>query len=740
MQLELLNEIEGIKRKILNEIEMLRYHKELNYLCGYLENELNNFKCDSYEDKDLKKYKAELEVFLEIVIGRVNSLIINSKNNSVFDNIQEDKRNKIKELEDIIEDRINYLVTNIPFLGENISVLFNNYKSEYQEGYNHALECAKKRLNTDLGMKNEQILSLYSDTDNLAKSYINKLEVFKSLYIDPLQSLIDNDKKVKDIFKRAYDTLTDETSLNIVKQLEQNYLNAVNECIDKKSSIYLIAVQERMIQDGVKLDSIVDTEEERKRYEDKIRYFSFNKSNDELLDIEQYVNRTGHFKEEFYQLAYAFIEKEKYMLNKFNVSIELYDKLSENTKANIERLFLERIKDADDSYEIVQHLREYGYLKVLDVNYQNFFDSCEFNVKSSYRLENVEADEPLKVELITSPIIVDRYELSVNSTGKKLGTYFYSTDAILINLGDIIKFDYKKYKSGGMERFIEYYDREGKRLKAPKDLDIIDRVFDFYITGQDKDKEVYDLEFNKVFRFKDKDYSGLHMFVDYVGKKIILFSENYGTVYLYDDKFNLLLESSASKLIKEYYSYKWDCLYINEHAFNDGIFTFYFRDKSDNNYYVYYYDFNNMKVLDNFTIKTNNEIKSQFMYSDGCYPFVDKDGYQIGYKDKEGNVIIEPKYYRVGPFINGVACIHNFDNYLINRSGAEVKTGDYEKSTSYYYSYEPSSKDGCYYQYDDKEKKKNRIINKDYYYMNNGYVSILSIDFDNPERVNKKCI
>ena len=737
MEFKIISDIEGLKRKILNEIEMLKYHKELNYLCSFLETELNNMQTNSYDEKELKKLRAELEVFLELIMGRLNSLMINNNSKSVFDNTPEEKKKKLQELEEIIEDKINYLKENIPFLGEKINLLFISMKEKYQDDYNHTIEITRKRLNADLGMKNVIKLSLYTDTNTLDTSYINNLEAFKALYIDPLEPLIANDKKVKEIFKRAYETLTEEKALETVKMLEQNYINQVNECNDKKSSLYLIAVQERMIEDGIRLDSIIDSEETRLKYQDKIKYLRFNASDSTVLEIEEYVNRTGYFRDEFYLVVYALIEKEKYMKNKYSIECSLYNKLSETTKANIEKIFLDRIKDREDSFDIIMRLKKDGYLSVLDDAYQETIAGLEISIKTSIETEDLFEPSRIKLEEVTTGILEKHTNLILKKNGKRLNTYFYISDKELKDFEDITKFEYLKYKASGFELRIEYYDKEGRRIKpGEKDLNIKEQVFDFYITGKDDKKTVYDKNFNKLFDVTDKYPYGAHMYVDYRSRKIILFNEEFRKIFIYDENFNEIAAYNAGDLISDFKSYRHQFVYVNDCCFNEGVFTFYYKEKDTEKVTVCYYDFNNMKELDSFPM-TTTEVRSRLVYSEGAYPYYDEAKYRFGFKDKEGNIIVEPTYYRVGPFINGIAYGSTFDHGFVNRNGEVTQTKRIEELSKYSFDYFVNLKDYYYEQYNSIDKIRGRVISNNTYLINE-YLPILDIDFDNKGKVLKK--
>ena len=72
----ILNEIEYLKEKIDNEIELLSYYKELSYVCDKLKEELASHKYSLDNVLSMKKYKAFLEVFLTQRIGYINKLIV----------------------------------------------------------------------------------------------------------------------------------------------------------------------------------------------------------------------------------------------------------------------------------------------------------------------------------------------------------------------------------------------------------------------------------------------------------------------------------------------------------------------------------------------------------------------------------------------------------------------------------------------------------------------------------------
>ena len=736
MNTSIISEIEGIKRKILNEIEMLKHNKELNYLCDYLTSVLNNMEYDNTDDLSLKKYKARLEVFLSLVMGYLNKILLSKTNESIFDNTTEEHNNKRKELESSIEEDINYLVTNIPFLGENLLDKYSKLKNKYNLEFDETINSTKRRLNVDLGIIDEPIYSLYPDTNTVCSSYINTLIAFKSLYIDPLKQLIDNDKKVREIFKRAYNTLKDEKALDAVKQLEQNYINKVNECCDKKSSLYLLASQETMIRDGLKLDGIVDDEETRLRYERKIKWLDLNSLVDTVLDIEKYVNATGRLSEEFYLAVYALVEKDKYMLRKYNECNHLYERLSDITKANIERIFLKRIEDREDSYEIILKLKKDGYLSVFDENYQTFFNTCEFRIKNDFRLEDYKKDMPYKLDIVRGNFIDTHFNLIEKKTGKRLGSYFNTQERELISIGDIIKFQYVKVRLNSAYKCCVYLDRNGNKLNTPDGIDIIDYAFGYYIAQNGANKEIYDSNFKLVTTIKNIYSLGGELLIDYNSKKSIIINDN--TVVLLDENFKKIGEYYLFHLIDDYSSLYWKICDTDKITFNDGVLTIHFIDAYNKEKHTYYYDFNNMKVIDHFEYPADKEFRINFIYSEGIYPFYDKESRKLGYKDITGTVIGNTEYYATYPFINGVALVSDYttDHLFINRNGETTKCSTMEHGYGFDNIYRYNLRDKYYDQFNAKRESHKVIRNTNSYYIPcRKYIS--EIDFDNPESIKK---
>ena len=100
---------------------------------------------------------------------------------------------------------------------------------------------------------------------------------------------------------------------------------------------------------------------------EKIKRMTLNTKSDIVLELEQY-----GLTPTFCNNLYALIEKEKYLLKRFNVEPTIYPHLSEQTKRALENEFITRNESCAYSLE------SYGYIEVLDPKYEEYFDKHKY--------------------------------------------------------------------------------------------------------------------------------------------------------------------------------------------------------------------------------------------------------------------------------------------------------------------------------------------------------------------------
>ncbi len=178
---------------------------------------------------------------------------------------------------------------------------------------------------------------------------------------------------------------------------------------------------------------------------------------------------------------------------------------------------------------------------------------------------------------------------------------------------------------------------DNRIINCPLDLRddnlIIKQVFDFFIVKNSHIITIYDREFTKLI-----DYVGQYD-VDYKNEYILLQLYNENIVRVYDRNFKYI--NSFDQWIMKFPSYE----------VNDGVIS---ASNSERNLY---FDYLNNKVVDSFEFKQRVSFyANKFLYSEGLYNYIDKNGL-MGYKDLEGNVVIEPKFSVSTPFFHNFACL-----------------------------------------------------------------------------------
>jgi hypothetical protein len=338
----------------------------------------------------VKKYYAWLQYFYENKIEIINKYIVDNRNNSVFDNSDETQMKKVHELEEAINNIFDYIKENYPQFSDYIIDSYYKLKKYYQDEYKKALNNSKKRFNNWIGLPYEPVLSLYPDIHSLINCYINNLEIFYTFCCKDIKSFQEKDIKIRKIFKEGYEKITDSGVIETIKRAENYYDTAICEIMKNSSHLNKLEI----IQDS--MDSVCKTileiakkEEDNCSFNKAIMGMTLNTPKEDILNLVNYAEKNGILSEELYNNLYVIVEKEKYLLLKYNEEAKLYNSLSQKVKIKLEKMFLERIHDYSEieTTEIIDRLKKYGYLKVLDKKYQIFFDEHIFSNRIDFNLK-----------------------------------------------------------------------------------------------------------------------------------------------------------------------------------------------------------------------------------------------------------------------------------------------------------------------------------------------------------------
>lgn len=672
----ILNDIEFLKEKIDNEIETLGYYKELNYVCDKLKDELASYKYSLDDNLSILKYKAFLEVFLEQRIGYINKLIVDKQNKSIFDNRNESDLEKLDELKQSISSLLKYIEDNFPTIGKEVSIEYEKINNYYENAISYTINSTQRKFNMDINVKKEPVLSLYSDTSSVIKSYINKLTAFKLTYVENIKVFVDNDIKVKDLFKRAYETIKEPKALNAVKELELGYQNNIKECLENNNictNTNILLIQENMIQNGLQIDKIIDKEKERNYYYQLITNMDLNYNNlEELLKLEEYVTSNHLYEEDFYKVLYALVEKEKYFSSKCIVVPSIYPKISDKSRVILEKMFIQNLKNLndDEKEEIIIKLKRNGYYKVLDKIYEEYFDTNGFIIKADYHKSVNGYNNELDCKYVHKKLIESHYTIVNKKNGKVIDRIFdtIGDGEIFTNYGDVYQFSGKKIKPfRDYNYYYSFYTKDGRKIKPFKDKSkIIKRILDIYIIEKGEDKKAVDLDFNLLFEFKN--FSPNHvMLVDNEKKNILIYDKD--CLYLYDKYFHEIKKVNVKDIISNEDTFNDNSLvsiYSDSTIYNNGIVPL--NVFCGKNRYIYYYDIINMKKVDLFTIGLTSN--GTYGYSEGLYNYKDGNGF-IGFKNLDGKIVIKPIFAFARPFLSGcsLAFSEDAENGFIDYQG-----------------------------------------------------------------------
>ena len=714
-------DIELLKTKINNEIYSLSMYEELSYVCDSLRKQIDAFPYDENDEYSLKKYRAYLETFLELKIGYINRMIVEKVNGSIFDNRTKDVYEEIKEIESEIDSLLDYIDANFPIIGEEVRREYNKLRDYYVDLLIYTKNSSQRRFDTDVKLEENPtpILSIYSDTASAARSYINRLRAFKIACTDSIKVFVENDKKVKELFKNAYDNIGNPVVVETIKQMENNYIEKVKECIEKGctfTSTLLLKVQESMLEHGLQIDEIVKKEKEKENVYNKLMNMTigFN-SFYELEEIRKYVMEHNIYVEEFYKVLYFLVEKEKYERLRFGIEPEIYNSLSENNKLLLQKLFLSRLslRAGSDTEEVITSLKKNGYLNTMDAGYEHLFNSLACIDTTFYHKEPFDYDPWADLSCIVNKFHEVKF-LELCKNGKEIASMAlpnYCNDADyfekMVKFGNIYRYCYEGYEKRDTRKFYLYFDENGKRIKKiPNDAVIVGYAFDHYIIDNYKGKkqcvvdsnfkvEKYSINLKRTSWQFDKTKNKLISILD-DGEMIV-----EGSDYVFDYSFNSnVIKPCINGVIANKVS-----LSSRKAMTNDGVVPIVANVNIDgeSRSYISYFDIARQKEICHFEYKYFKD--SYYEYSEGLMNFVGENGLE-GYMNIGGKVIIEPQFDVTKPFKNGLAMVKKG-----NETGFIDHKGVFTKADTITWGDEPDyNQDESRYEYHDKKLRSKCFI------------------------------
>ena len=700
---ELVVETKNLKDKILNEIESISMYEELNHLKEGLLNKLNGYEYDPSNKLSLLKYREFLDMFLNIDIKLINNKITKDKELSVYDNREASDINTEKELEEEINKDIELIANAFDCLGEELRAEFDSKKEYFEKAHKDTLSSSKRNSDVELHISDKPILSLYPDTKKLSEIYSDNLRAFINEKIAPVKKLVDNDTKVKEVFKRAYETLTDPKVIEAIKKLEDNYNSSIARCLDHRDSseFNIERVQKVMMENGVQLDSLVEKTKEEVIMCEKINTMTFNTDLNTVKDIEEFVERTGLFADLFYNNLYAIIEKDKFLRKYRDNKSEYYELLSDKSKNELDKIFIERVscENDDELKDTIYRFKKDGYVNVLDKEFESFFKHSYFRENSSYKLNKFDdyregdySEKPFRI-IENSNKNKRNYIMVFDDKQKKpvkLGERVENSK-VYGNIIEVLMYrnDCKKY-SIPCGIHIGMNSGEKRDDFGDNHYDIV--INDYYnglyvVSGIDKKGKVENRErhvafYDSNFFIIDCQYGyKKNIFIDHTNDKAWLLDfDNPGNLIRYDINGSKARRDMHKNVLdyKELFESEQlkDYTIVPQRGFtsvNNGVLVAYFKDKSGRSTKLGIIDLENGRLIDFFDVDWLEKV----VYNDGLYRFYDKESKRYGYKDINGNVMYPAVYTMADNFVNGIAYVSNeaTSGFLTKGSGVNNDIG-----------------------------------------------------------------
>ena len=693
--MDIREEIELLKGEINNQLDVLKYHKDLAVLIDELKSEVNKpkntFRIDNivydYSDIDnldelgLKAYKGYLEVFIEYVIGIINNSIINEKGKeNVFDSRNIELLLKVQEYENLVEYVINYLKDNLPLMEKEAELQYNQIKDKYGKELPESLSFDKSLYYQKIGIKRPATLSLYGSSLFLFKLYANELEIYVNNYIKRLKIFIDSDIKIKETIKRAKELFAGSEALTSIEKLESNYLDNLKICMTNYNSFKdsdILRLQKEMLNRSLNLHDTINRKKSYDAYYKYLHSITFtNYDVNKLLEIEQYVNQYDTIEDDFYDIIYILIEKEK----RYRGDDSLYAKLSREAKLKLDRLFIKRMSylNKEEVEEVLKEYKAKGYIGTTDRTLDPFFDSIKTVKKKSnivkapdlqkgknYLWQNISSEEKEKI---------DKLIKEKNPDCKKQIKRTIKLYNVVNRIGpDLYRLKMNSYP----DEYYYYFDKKFKKIdRFPKNVYISCHAFNFYVGIEDEKIPVLlDNNFNITYKSirKCKDISW-RMYNNGYFVWIEIHENNDETIRILDTNGRFLLEDYLSDVItragiEDYY---FDDSVFVKSSYNDGIISV--KIKSAKDYLIYLYNMANKKIIRTIDIQIDYP---KIDWANGMVPF--EENHRIGFKNYDGEVVIKPQYTKTSGFSGDLAYVEketsegNIERFIIDKEGNVVE-------------------------------------------------------------------
>ncbi len=693
---ELKKEIKLLKTKIYNEIESFRIYEELVPICDMLVKEIDNYQYDDQNELSLKKYRAYLEVLLESRIGVINKMIIGNENSSIFDNRTANAEKELTDLEQELESVLTYINLNLPAIGVEATEKYNSIKEFYTDLIEYTKGSIARSLASDIGAKEGEhsapVLSLYADTSAVNRIFIANLMDYKYRYIDSINKFVENDKKIKETILKAYESDNPQT-IELVKKIDEHYKSVIAKCMDSGNilaNLLLPKIQENVKEIIKQLDQIVYAEEKKKEYRQDLLAMRFNaENNDKILEIDQFVAQTGELTQEFYDVLYVMVEKEKYLVENFGEKPILYSQLSEESKLALEKKFIERLSNRGQEFaqEQIKKLKIEGYPKVLDFEYEEYFKNLDYKEIPSYKFDQIENPVILQCKPYADKKDNKYFVISNVKTGRDIDVTPNERSASVEDsftfCKGIYEMVYNHYDKWGFYKYTHYksWDEEGNRIKVPRDIRVEEKVFgNYYITlfnktGK-KHSKIIDRYGRSLYRDGNIDFFDEYA-IDYEQQQILINNHSTNTMKLFDKDMNLIQTIDIDKIKEEAKKLGANITADTKPSinvaccFNSDTFPIKFGIM------IIYYNLFLDKIIDKFIDKEPKN--SYYGVSEDLFVFKGQNQ-RFGYKERYlGSEEIEPKYIEAHPFYGGVALVkdESHNSYLINSKGNRINISNY---------------------------------------------------------------
>lgn len=663
--MSIMEEIEILKTKISLELNSLKYHEEFSNIIGDLEKKILkmetafcNQKNNNYLDEIfLLAYKSFLETFIEYDIKEINKIIAQGKDNA-YDDRSLELLEKVQSFEEEIENVISYLNEQLPFMGKVVEKKYQEIKNKYYSKLDDSYRYNKTSFYQSLGIKKSICLSLYGSSSSLFKRYLCDLEIFKNEYINRLKVFIDNDIKIKDTIAKAKETFKEKNAIDAINQLETNYLENLKKCTDNFLNYKdgdVIKLQQEMLNRALHLEDLIKDRtmlEEYSNYLNSITFLDYDI--DKLLEIEKYVNKNDTLEDDFYEIIYFIVEKDKRVKEKEGKDCRLYDKLSSETKIKLEKMFVDRLSllEEDKIKEVLQEYKSKGFIGAKDSTLDDFFESVEIKFKPSIEF-NVPSEEDILYKWDDQERLLEIRSKIMEKNPK------YKMSPRKCELRQLGKDRYCMIIGAKEPHKYLYFDGDFNKLDVPDDMEMEFYFFNLYFGKPNNVLHIYDNNFNVIYE-SDTKCNEMH-WVGNPWRKIpnIAIREIYDSeeqCKVFDKDGRLINKADLKDVIKKSgKKYKLNCSRFAAGTYDDSIIIAELKSDNISEVDYYRYNMNTGKIID----------KSNYTWFNGRMLFRSDKNNLCGFKDYDGNVVIEPKYSDSSGFAGNIAFVKENGNKLI---------------------------------------------------------------------------